>query len=184
VNKPASNAVYVVVAVVLILASSASATPLPSASTVLACTAAQLSLSFDGEGGNFDGMSQSGTLLILRNIGAQTCTIPGRPSLEFEDATNAKLPISLETPPGMHPGPVILPVAVPAGAEATGELHWVSGEVFDNSRCFSPAYVAISFGTDTLRAPFTGHLCAPSGQDAKYRFAYLKRDPVYVRSKF
>ena len=36
---------------------------------------------------------------------------------------------------------------------------------------------------ETLRAPFTGHLCAPSGQDAKYRFAYLKRDPVYVRSK-
>jgi Protein of unknown function (DUF4232) len=183
VNKPASNAVYVVVAVVLILASSASATPLPSASTLLACTAAQLSLSFDGEGGNFDGMSHSGTLLVLRNIGAQTCTVPGRPTLAFEDTSNTKLPISLDTPPGMHPGPVILPVVIPANAEVTGELHWVSGEVFDNSKCFSPAFVAIAFGAETLRAPFTGHLCAPSGQDAKYRFAYLKRDPVYVRSK-
>ncbi|NYF89152.1 DUF4232 domain-containing protein [Tunturiibacter empetritectus] len=182
-TKPASNAVYVVVAVVLILASSASATSLPSASTLLACTAAQLSLSFDGEGGNFDGMSHSGTLLVLRNIGAQTCTVPGRPALVFEDASNTKLPISVELPPGMHPGPVILPVAIPANAEATGELYWVSGEVFDNSKCYTPAFVAISFGAETLRAPFTGHLCAPSGQDAKYRFAYLKRDPVYVRSK-
>ena len=182
-TKPASNPVYVVVAVVLILASSASATPLQSASTLLACTAAQLSLSFDSEGGNFDGMSQSGTLLVLRNIGSQTCTVPGSPALIFEDASHTKLPISIETPPGMHPGPVILPVAVPANAEATGELHWVSGEVYDNSQCFSPAFVAISIGTNVLRAPFTGHLCAPSGQDAKYRFAYLKRDPVYVRSK-
>ncbi|WP_158941879.1 DUF4232 domain-containing protein [Granulicella sp. S190] len=182
-TKPASNAVYVVVAVVLILASSASAAPLPSASALLACTAAQLSLSFDGEGGNFDGMSQSGTLLVLRNIGSQTCTVSGRPALTFEDASNTKLPISLETPPGMHPGPVILPVAIPANAEATGELHWVSSEVFDNSKCFTPAAVAVSIGTDVLRAPFTGHLCGPSGQDAKYRFAYLKRDPVYVRSK-
>jgi hypothetical protein len=183
VHKQGSNAVYVVVAVVLILASSASATPVQPISALLACTAAQLSLTFDNEGGNFHGMSQSGTLLVLRNIGPVSCTVPGRPSLTFEDASHTKLPISLETPPGMHPGPVILPVAVPAGAEATGELHWVSGEVFDNGRGFSPAFIAISFGTDVLRAPFTGHFYGPSGQDAKYRFAYLKRDPVYVRSK-
>lgn len=182
-NKAGSNAVYVVVAVVLILAASAQASPVPSASGLLACTAAQLSLTFDDEGGNFHGMSQSGTLLVLRNIGGQTCTVPGRPSLEFEDASQHKLPISLEIPPGMHPGPVIPPVAVPAGAEATGELHWVSGEVYDSSRCFSPASVAIAFGTGVLRALFTGSLCGPSGQDAKYRFAYLKRDLVYVRSK-
>jgi hypothetical protein len=172
-----------VLAVALILAASASAAPMQSASGLLACTAAQLSLSFDGEGDNFDGMSQSGTLLILRNISSQTCTIPGRPSLTFEDTSAKKLAISLETPPGMHPGPVILPVALPTGAEATGEIHWVSGEVFNNSRCFSPASVAIKFGTDVLSAPFSGHLCGPSGQDAKYRFAYLKRDLVYVRSK-
>jgi hypothetical protein len=183
VNKAGANAVYVVVAVVLILTASAQASPVPSASSLIACTAAQLSFTFDDEGGNFHGMSQSGTLLVLRNIGSQTCTVPGRPPLVFEDAAHQKLPISLETPPGMHPGPVILPVAIPSGAEATGELHWVSGEVFDNSRCVTPASAAISFGTDIIRAPFTGRLCAPSGQDAKYRFDYLKRDPVYVRSK-
>jgi hypothetical protein len=183
VNKAGANAVYVVVAVVLILAASAQASPVQSASGLLSCTVAQLSLTFDDEGGNFQGMSQSGTLLVLRNTGPQTCTVPGRPSLAFEDATQQKLSISLAIPSGMHPGPVILPVAIPSGAEATGELHWVSGEVFDNSRCFTPVSAAISFGTDVLRAPFTGRFCAPSGQDAKYRFDYLKRDPVYVRSK-
>jgi hypothetical protein len=183
VNKAGSNAVYVVVAVVLILAASAQGSSVPSASSLIACTAAQLSLTFDSESGSFDGMSQSGTLLVLRNIGGQICTVPGRPPLEFEDAAQHKLPISLQTPPGMHPGPVILSVAVPVGAEATGELHWVSGEVYDSSQCFSPAFVAITFDTGTLRAPFTGSICGPSGQDAKYRFAYLKRDPVYVRSK-
>jgi Protein of unknown function (DUF4232) len=183
VSRVGENAVYVVVAVVLILAATAQASPVPSASSLISCTAAQLSLTFDDEGGSFHGMSQSGTLLVLRNVGSQTCTVPGRPPLAFEDASQQKLPISLETPPGMHPGPVILPVAIPVGAEATGELHWVSGEVFDQSRCFSPASIAISLGSDVLRTPFTGSLCGPSGQDAKYRFAYLKRDPVYVRSK-
>jgi hypothetical protein len=70
-----------------------------------------------------------------------------------------------------------------SGPESDSELHWVSSGVFDNNQPFSPASVAISFVTDVLRAPFTGHFFAPSGQDAKYRFAYLKRDPVYVRSK-
>ena len=172
-----------VVAMAIILASSASAAPVSSVSALLACTAAQLSLSFDSENGSFDGMSQSGTLLVLRNIGSETCTVPGRPTLEFEDSSQARLPISLQSTPGMHPGPVILPVAVPAGAEVTGGLHWVSGEVFDSSKCYSPAFVAITLGTDTLRAPIAGQLCGPSGQDAKYRFDYLKRDPVYVRSK-
>jgi Protein of unknown function (DUF4232) len=183
VNKAGSNAVYVVLAVAFILTASAQASTASPTYALRACIAAQLSLTFDDEGGNFDGMSHSGTLLILRNIGSETCTIPGRPSLDFEDASHQKLSITLETPPGMHPGPVIPPVAVPSGAEATSQLLWVSNEVFDNSQCFSPASVAISFGTDVLRAPFTGRFCAPSGQDAKYRFAYLKRDPVYVRSK-
>lgn len=46
-----------------------------------------------------------------------------------------------------------------------------------------PASAAISFANDALRAPFISRFSAPSGQDAKYRFAYLKRDLVYVRSK-
>jgi hypothetical protein len=183
VNKTASHAVYAVVAVALVFAASAQATPLQSASTLLAFTATQLSLTFDTKGSNFDGMPQSGTLLLLRNIGSQIRNISSRPALEFEAPSNTKVSIFLETSPDRLSGPVILPVAIPAGTEATGQLHWDSSEVFDNSWCFSPASVAISFGLDVRRGPFTGHLCGPSSPDAKSRLAYLKRDLVYVRSK-
>jgi hypothetical protein len=181
VNKTASNAVYVVVAVVLIFAASAQATPLQSASTLLACTTAQLSLTFGNEGSDFDRIFHSGTL-VFRNIGSQTRNVSARPSSVSEDASSTTLPISLETRTGMHLCPVSLSFAIPAIAKAAGEIHLVSGQI-DNSKCFTPASVAITLGADVLRGPFTGHLCAPSGQDAKYRFAYLKRDPVYVRSK-
>jgi len=70
-----------------------------------------------------------------------------------------------------------------AGAHATTELRWRPDQVFDNSPSFSPASVAISFANHALRAPFISRFCAPSGEDTKYRFAYLKRDLVYVRSK-
>jgi hypothetical protein len=164
VNKPGSNAVYVVVAVVVALAASAQGAPLHSASTLLAFTAAQLTLIFDSEGGNFSSTSQPGTLLALRNASS--------PSLKFEDAPNTKLPNATT----VH-------VAIPADSEAMGEMHWASGKVLDLSRYFTPASVSISSGADILCAPLMGHLCAPSGQNAKYRFAYLKRDRVYVRSK-
>jgi hypothetical protein len=55
--------------------------------------------------------------------------------------------------------------------------------VFGSSQCSVPGPTAIPLGTNVLRAPLTVHFYSPSGQDAKYRFAYLKRDPVYVRSK-
>ena len=62
-----------------------------------ACTAGQLSLSFDGEQGNFDGMSHSGTLLVLRNFGASACTVLPRPVLSFEDS--ARRPVAFVTAP-------------------------------------------------------------------------------------
>ena len=182
-NKTASNAVYAVVAVALIFAASAQATPLQSASTLLAFTTTQLSLTFDTKGGNFDGMPQSGTLLLLRNIGSQIRNISSRPALEFEDASNTKVSIFLETSPDKLSSPIILPVTILAGTKATGQLHWDSSEVFDNSKCFSPASVAISFGPDVRRGPVMGRLCGPSSPDAKSRLAHLKRDLVYVRSK-
>jgi len=70
-----------------------------------------------------------------------------------------------------------------SGADATTDLRWVPDQVFDNSQSFSPASVAISFANDVLHSPFISRFWGPSGQDAKYRFAYLKRDLVYVRSK-
>jgi hypothetical protein len=70
-----------------------------------------------------------------------------------------------------------------SGADATIELHWIPDQIFNNSQSFSPASVTISLANDVFRAPFISRFSAPSGEGAKYRFAYLKRDLVYVRSK-
>jgi hypothetical protein len=89
------------------------------------CSAPDLSLALDDEAGEFAGVSQSGTLLVLRNIGPNACRVAARPTLIFEDAHQHPIPISLRTPPGMHPGPVLLPVILSRDAEATGKMHWV-----------------------------------------------------------
>jgi hypothetical protein len=149
----------------LIFAASAQAAPVQSASTLLACTAAQLSVTLDGKVGNLNSLSQSSALLVLRNIGSRT-----------------KLPIFRETLPGMYPHPVIIFVPIP-GAEASSEMYSRSGDVSNIGKYFSTASFRIALGTDILRASCSGYHGVASGQDAKYRFAYLKRDPVYVRSK-
>jgi hypothetical protein len=162
----------------LIFAASAQAAPVQSASTLLACTA-QLSLTFEGKGGNLNGLSQSGTLLVMRTIGSRA--YPCRSSLVFEDASNTRLPIFRKALPGMHH---LVIISTPIlGTQASSEMYSLSGDVSDISKYFSTASFRIALGTDILRASFSGHHRVASGQDAKYRLAYLKRDPVYVRSK-
>lgn len=149
--------------------------PLP-----VSCSASQLSLGLDAEGGYFDGMSHSGTLLVLRNLGPQTCSVPAQPTLVFEDAQHHPVRVSRQTPAGMHPGPVILPVAIPVEAEVTSQMRWVSGDVYDGHNCVFPALVTIPLGADTLSVPFNGSLCGPAGPPPTYTMTPLQRDPVYT----
>jgi hypothetical protein len=146
------------------------------------CSAAQLSFALDDENGNFNGMSHSGTLLVLRNLGPNACTVLGRPELSFEDAARHPLPISLEVPRGMHPGPVIPPVVIPVGAEVTSQLRWVSSDAFGGNNSLSPAFITLSIGGDTLRLKFTGQLFGPAGKQLTYSVTLFKRDPVYTPS--
>ena len=147
--------------------------PIPS------CSAAQLSFALDDENGNFNGTSHSGTLLVLRNLGPNACTVPRRPELDFEDAAHHSLPISLEVPRGMHPGPVIPPVVIPVGAEVTSQLRWVSGDAFGGNNSLSPAFIRLSIGADALRLKFTGRLFAAVGKQPTYSATLFKPDPVY-----
>jgi hypothetical protein len=137
VNKSGSNAVYVVLAVALILAASASAAPVQPTSALLACTAAQLSLCFKNETGNFT----------------------GRPKSHL----------------------IVLSVANRSNTELRRNLNRTSGKVVNSRRYLSHASTGISFRACVLRTAAAGCPYAPSGQDAKYSFAYLKRDQVYVR---
>ncbi len=165
-NKTASNAVYLVVAAMLIVAASTQVTPVQSVSTLLACTAAQL---------------QSGTLLVLRNLGSRTR--PSRSSLVYGDFSKAKVQTFTKNSPVIHLRRLTTPSVILIGVEASDEMHSASHDTFDSGWCSSPVSLRITSGIDILLAPFTGPLRVTSGQDAKYRFAYLKRDPVYVRSK-
>ena len=159
------------------------ASPRLSVTQTPACSAAQLSFAIDNENGYFDGMSHSGTLLVVRNLGPSVCTVPARPILTLEDATHHPLPISFESPRGMHPGPVILPVVIPVGAEVTSEMRWVSSDAFGANNSISPAFVALAVDGATLRVKFTGELFGPAGKQPTYSVTLFKRDPVFTPSQ-
>ncbi|TPG39027.1 DUF4232 domain-containing protein [Sphingomonas koreensis] len=166
--RPEPSRAPAMIALFLLLASPAS---LPS------CQANQLSLAFDSEGGAFDGMSQSGALLVIRNIGPSACTIPGLPKLTFKDTKGRALSISRKVPPGMHPGPVILPVGIAPDAEVTAKLHWVSGAVYDHSHCLATRFAAISIASQSIQAKFAAHICGPSSANVTFDQPVLRADP-------
>lgn len=126
------------------------------------CAAADLALSFDGRDGAFDGMQHGGTLMVVRNRGAGRCRIPGLPRITFAGPGGGALPIRFAPPPGMHPGPVVLPVSLAPGATASAELRWVSGDAFPGGRCYRTTTVRVSFGAAALDAPFTEQFCGPA----------------------
>jgi hypothetical protein len=144
------------------------------------CSEAQLTLRLDGENGAFVGMSHAGGLLILRNLGPKVCAVPSRPHLVFEDAQHHPLAISLQTSPGMHPGPVLLPVAIPVDAEVTARMRWVSSDAYGAHNCVAPAFLALPAGKKSLRVPFKSQLCGPAGHNPTYSLTLLSRDPVFA----
>ena len=146
------------------------------------CTANQLSLALDGENGNFDGMSHSGTLLVLRNISPDACSVPAFPTLTFRDAANTALAITRSTPGfghGMGHGPVMLPAIVAPGAELTASLRWVSGDVYDHGTCLSPVTLSVTIAGAELTAPITGNICGESTSKVTYTVTRLNPDPIY-----
>jgi len=143
------------------------------------CRAEDLSFHTDAQGGNFDGMSHSGTLLIIRNTGRKSCEIQAFPVLAFSDA-RGKLKIRADSnlPPHVHPGPGLTPIAMAPGEEATATLRWVSGAVFEDSVCFDPTQLSVKIGGQALRTEFHGRLCGERGKGVFYqmsRFGVAKR---------
>ena len=136
---------------------------------VAPCQPGQLELSLDDGGGDFNGMSHGGTYVVLRNQGTTACRVPARPDVTFLDAHNEALRASLQPIPGMHPGPVLLPVEIPAQARVRASLRWVTGEVFDDTQCIDPAFLRIGIGQGTLTTRFRGHLCGSRAEGPLYQ---------------
>jgi hypothetical protein len=140
-----------------------------------ACSAHDLQLTFKGRNGEFAGMSHDGALLVLRNISKRTCTVDLRPELEFSDASGKPVALEARVPPGMHPGPVLMPLTLKPRAAASGKMKWVMGEVFDNSHCIDTADVSLTLADGTVsKVPFQAHVCAPAGTTPQYDQEWLR----------
>ena len=148
-----------------------------------ACTADQLLISTDLENGNFNGMSHGGTLIILRNNGTQVCRILPLAQASLLDTDGKPLGPFSTTPPhafGMHPGPVVLPVALAVNAELTATLFWVDGPVFSDNLCLKPAVLLLQLGELTLKTPLTGQLCGERSKGVTAELSRFTPDQVPV----
>ncbi len=145
-----------------------------------ACLAAQLSVGLDDMGGWFNGMSHSGTLLVLRNLGPQACSVPAQPVLEFQDGQRQPIRLRMRHEDDGSARAGNETVAIPAEAEVTSRLRWVSGDAYGDGNCVAPAYIGFTAGTHTLWQAFGRRLCGPGGEPPGYTATPLRRDPAYV----
>lgn len=132
-----------------------------AARTLPACTAAQLAFTRDDGNGRFNGMSHSGTALVLRNIGHTACTLPAHPRPQWRNAAGQALQIT--TQPAAE-GQSAAPLTLAPGAVVSSDLRWVSGNVYDGGQCLSPDFISIAIGTHAPGIDFHGHICGPAGQ--------------------
>lgn len=144
-------------------------TPYPS------CKSGQISMTFDDENGAFNGMSQSGTLLVLRNSGGQPCVLQTMPHLHFENAQARPLKAERKALPPPQPAAWL---TVMPQAEVTARLHWVAGDVYEGHHCIAPTTIVLDRPDAPLRAPFMRHMCAPPKSIQFFDQSPLRPDPT------
>ena len=166
------------------LAAQANPSPQPPATAIMAlrpCDAGELSPATDGENGSFNGMSHSGTLVILRNIGTTACSVPAIPQLTLLASNNKPLAATPELPGTrfLHPGPVVLPVPVAPGAEVTATVRWVAGPVYSDNLCLDVQTLDITIAGRHLHTPLGAHLCGERAKGVTFELTRFATDPVY-----
>jgi len=138
------------------------ANPTPAAANT--CRASQLGFSVDSGDGQFNGMSHSGTMLIVRNTGTAACTLPAQPQPVLTDADRRPLDIIAQA--STAPAPSTIRLA--PGAAVESEMRWVSGNVYEDGHCESPALIDLAIGGEKVSTAFIGHLCGASGKPSTY----------------
>lgn len=149
------------------------------------CEATDLSHATDSENGAFNGMSHSGTLVILRNLSPTACSVPAIPQLTLIDSSNKPLPATPQLPGArfMHPGPVVLPIPLAPGAELTATLRWVSGPVYTDNLCLDATSLDITVAGTKLRTRLLAHLCGERTTGVSYQLSRFSTDPFYKPKK-
>lgn len=135
-----------------------------------ACQSSQLALSLDAGDGRFDGMSHSGTMLLLRNTATVACTLPAQPQLILTDAHKQTLNIVAQQTPAASTSTITLA----ANGSATSDMRWVSGDVYDGGHCDTPARMLLTLGAQTVATAFAGRLCGAKGQPSSYVLTAFK----------
>lgn len=153
------------------LALIACSSQLPQASSAhtqsSACQTSQLAFSLNDDDGRFNGMSHSGTALVLRNKGTTPCTIPAMPQPGFTNADGQPLAITAQASIDPRAGPKA-PMLLASGASVTSDMRWVSGNVYNDGHCESPAFITLAFDQQTLSSRFSGQLCGPGAKPPTY----------------
>lgn len=137
------------------------------------CRVDRLRVSLDGRGGDFNGMSHSGTELSIHNSGPD-CMLIALPTVQLRDTRNRIVPAVRQAPRGMHPGPVMVPVRLAAGHRAAAEIRWVAGPVFPRSRRVRATWISVKIGAGTLTAPLAATLYGAVGQPVTFEQTPLR----------
>jgi hypothetical protein len=153
--------------ILALLLLTAPALPLPP------CRVDRLRVSLNGRGGDFNGMSHSGTELLIRNMGPD-CMLAALPTVQLRDRRNRIVSAVRQSPRGMHPGPVLVPVRLAAGHRAATEIRWVAGPVFPRSRSVRISSISVRIGAGTLTAPLTTTLYGAFGQPLTFEQTSLR----------
>ena len=140
------------------------------------CAPAAIRVTTGARDGDFSGMSHGGTLVILTNRGRFACSLPGLPTIALRDAHGRMLPAIRRAPVGMHPGPVVRPVILRPGERASTGIRWVSGPVYDASRCYDARSIRVRLGRGGVNAPLRAHLCGPGNAAPTFDQPVLTRD--------
>jgi hypothetical protein len=109
------------------------------------------------------GDGQMVSQLLVRNEGMQSCSLPGLPRIDFMDAGDHSLGLYRQVPIGMHPGPVIVPALLGPGAVAVAQVSWPSA-----GKCITPAKVAITFLSTTVKHDWIAPLCGASADKIRF----------------
>ncbi len=164
--------------VVVLVASIATSSSADAHATVSHCSAAQIRVTTDGEDGNFNGMNQSGTRLILRNTSQAACSIPPFATFRFYDKNGARVQIVSDTSTAFdEPESNVKPIPIGRRStpfrlvlapkhEATTTLRWIEGPVFEHTSCAEVAFIVLTNAGAPVEAPMMAHVCGP---DAKHR---------------
>lgn len=153
----------------LVLSACSSAPPATrqtQAAAPAACVPAQLKLSLDDGNGRLNGMSHAGTMLVVHNASEVACSIAAMPAPGLRGAQRQTLAIAAQVPPIPAAQPPRLTLA--PGASVESDMRWVSGNVYDDGHCESPAVITLAIGAGTVSAPFHGQLCGAGGKPSTY----------------